>query len=132
LTPAATTVILHHGTTLLRARAIEANGPNPKFIEPGGGSGPRAEGFSTWYANGPVSPFGDPDMYARGKAANFPAEGGPAILEIELPQWIVDIVMNDPCQRGTAQSGDVRFESGYGLDELLVAWPSLLKRVLPI
>jgi hypothetical protein len=47
LAPDPAPTILHHGTTLQRARAIEANGPDPDYREPGTGSLPAAEGFST-------------------------------------------------------------------------------------
>ncbi|MDB5309823.1 MAG: hypothetical protein JWO38_4025 [Gemmataceae bacterium] len=70
--------------------------------------------------------------YARHKAAGFPAEGGPVILEVEVPIEIVDIVRNDPISGMTAASGDVRFEPGVGLDELRQAWPGLTKRVIPL
>lgn len=73
-----------------------------------------------------------PEDYARGKARNFPSESGPAILEIEVPAWIVDILLNDPLQSGFARSGEARFEFGFGLEELLTAWPSLTKRVIAI
>ena len=43
--------ILLHGTTRRRAEAIQAQGPDPDFLEPGGGT--RAEGFSTCLESGP-------------------------------------------------------------------------------
>ena len=61
--------ILLHGTTRRRAEQILANGPDPEFIEPGGGT--RAEGFSTCLEAGPF-PVGSPEEYARRKAAAFP------------------------------------------------------------
>jgi hypothetical protein len=45
------------------------------------------------------------------------------ILEIEVPEWIVRLVSNT--------GGEIRFVPGYGLEELLAAWPSLIKRILP-
>jgi hypothetical protein len=75
-------VLLRHGTTLKRAEAILENGPDANFQEPGGHE--RAEGFSTAPPSGPFS-FGDPEVCARRKARLFPEEGGPAILEFELP-----------------------------------------------
>ena len=111
--------VLHHGTTRQRAEAILRDGPNPDFKEPGGLE--RAWGFSTAPPEGPF-PVGSPEYYARNKAVNFPAEGGPAILEIEVPEEII--------QRATDTGGEIRFEPGYGLEELLKAWPTVPKRIL--
>ncbi len=62
-------------------------------------------------------------MAARNKNLLFPNEGGPVILEIEVPESLV----------GKADiGGEVRFEPGFGLEELLAAWPSLPKRILPV
>ena len=111
--------LLHHGTTKKRAEAILKDGPNPSFKEPGGLE--PARGFSAAPPEGPF-PVGSPQEYAEKKAANFPAEGGPAILEIEVPEEII--------QRATDAGGEVRFEPGYGLEELLKTWPTLPKRIL--
>jgi hypothetical protein len=127
----AATVPLHHGTTLHRARRILAGGPDPNFVEPSGQQ-IRAEHFSTAYADGRVLAMGKPEDYARLKATNFPNEGGPVILEMEVPDWVVDVVLNDPIGSALARSGEVRFEPGYGLDELLREWPTIPKRVLPL
>ena len=43
--------ILLHGTTRWRAERIVARGPDPNFIEPGGG--PKAVNFSTYLESGP-------------------------------------------------------------------------------
>lgn len=77
---------LLHGTTKQRAERIAITGPDPDFIEPGGG--PRAEGFSTCLEFGPF-PLGLPEEYARQKAAGFPDEGGPAILAVDVPDDII-------------------------------------------
>jgi hypothetical protein len=77
--------VLHHGTTLFRARAIEANGPDPSFREPGSGHLPPAEGFSTVIGDGRPCGTGTPEMAAREKDMLFPDEGGPAILEVIVP-----------------------------------------------
>ncbi len=66
------------------------------------------------------------------KARNFPGEGGPVILEVELPESIVDIVRNHPELGLSAATGEIRFEPGAGLEELLQAWPNLTKRVIPL
>lgn len=111
-------VRLRHGTTKQRADAILRNGPDPTFQEPGGLG--TADGFSTARAQGPY-PYGTPEACAAGKAKHFPTEGGAAIIEIDVPESIV---------RKADLGGEVRFEPGYGLEELLDAWPSLPKRIL--
>jgi hypothetical protein len=114
-------IVLRHGTTRRRAEAILKNGPDPNFREPAGGV-IKAEGYSTATLQGPF-PIGTPEMYAITKANNFPNEGGPAIVEIEVPQDIVDLADHD--------GGDVRFNPGWGLEELRAAWSTLPKRIVP-
>ncbi|MCI0638001.1 MAG: hypothetical protein L0Y72_16750 [Gemmataceae bacterium] len=110
---------LRHGTTRQRADSIMQNGPDPSFIEPGGIE--SARGFSTYPAGGPVT-VGTPDQYAAGKAILFPNEGGPAVVEIEVPEKIA--------QLGIDAGGEIRFETGFGLEELLREWPTITKRIL--
>jgi hypothetical protein len=69
-------------------------------------------------------PFGSPEGVARGKARLFPQEGGAALVEIEVPDNIADLAAD--------YGGEVRFEPGYGLDELIAAWPALPKRILSV
>jgi hypothetical protein len=112
---------LWHGTTRQRAEEIIQNGPDPAFREPGGST--LAEGFSTARDHQPWFPQGEPEDVARGKDRLFPGERGPVILEIEVPQSVVflaDLVV------------EVRFERGFGLEELLALWPSLSKRIIPL
>lgn len=125
-------VILHHGTTLNRARAIVADGPDPAFREPGSLGLPPAEGFSTVIGDGRPCGTGTPEMAARHKAALFPDEGGPAILELVVPEWIMAILYADPLSAGLARSGEIRFEPESGLNELRTEWPNLSKRILPL
>jgi hypothetical protein len=122
--------ILHHGTTLQRARAIEANGPDPAYREPGTGSLPAAEGFSTVIADGRPCSTGTPEIAARNKHALFPDEGGPAILEVSVPASIMTILYADPIAAGLARSGEIRFELESGLRELRAEWHNLPKRVI--
>lgn len=122
-------VLLRHGTTRQRATQIVANGLDPDFVEP---HGPRAEYFSTAYADPQLRQMGHPEEYARLKAANFPTEGGPVILEIEVPAWVVGVILADDIGGGLALSGEVRFEPGVGLEELLRVWPSIPKRITPL
>jgi hypothetical protein len=132
LTPDPPPTILHHGTTLQRARSIEANGPDPAYREPGTGRGPPAEGFSTVIGDGRPCSTGTPETAARNKAALFPAEGGPAILEVSVPAWIMAILYADPIAAGLARSGEIRFELASGLEELRAEWRHLAKRVIPL
>lgn len=111
--------VLWHGTTRRRAEAILRQGPDLNFQEPGGDD--QAGGFSTAPPHGPYL-FGDPQVVAAGKAALFPEEGGPAILEIEVPDEIVALAINEV--------SEIRFAPGFGLEELLAAWPALPKRIL--
>ena len=122
-------MLLLHGTTRIRAESIIKNGPNPCFREP---NGTTADGFSTAPAEGPFE-FGSPEEYARGKAANFPNEGGPAILAIELSSELADsmiggvgeLIAGKAFHAGT----EIRFELGGGLEQLLAVWPELTKTV---
>jgi hypothetical protein len=114
--PSEPTVLLRHGTTKLRADHIFHNGPDPNLVV----GGDTANGLSTAPLGGPY-PLGAPEDYARGKARNFPQEGGPAILEIEVPASIVALAVHP--------GGEVLFLPGFGLEELLTAWPQLSKRV---
>jgi hypothetical protein len=124
--------VLHHGTTLHRAMAIEANGPNPDFREPGTGSLPAAEGFSTVIGDGRACGTGTPEVAARNKHALFPGEGGPAILEVSVSARIMAILYADPISAGLARSGEIRFEPECGLNELRAEWHTLAKRVIPL
>ena len=104
-----------------------ARGPDPDFVEPGGG--PRAEGFSTYLESGPF-PLGTPEEYARRKAAVFPNEGGPAILAVDVPDDIIALAVDEvyfPLSQGFVQ-----FDEGAGLEELRAAWSTLEKQVVPV
>jgi hypothetical protein len=130
LSPDPNVVVLHHGTTLIRARAIEANGPDPNFHEPRSQRHETAEGFSTVIADGRPCSTGTPEVAARNKSALFPDELGPAILEVQDPSWIMAILYADPIAAGLAQGGEIRFEFESGLTELRAEWHKLVKRVI--
>jgi hypothetical protein len=51
----------------------------------------------------------------------FPTEGGPAVVRVVVPRSIVQKAIRTP--------GEVRFEPGYGLEELLESWANLSKSV---
>jgi hypothetical protein len=118
LTPDPPPTVLHHRTTLRRARLIEANGPDPAYREPGTGLLPPTKAFSTVIPDGRACSTGTPETAARSKHALFPDEGGPAILEVSVPAWIMAILYADPISAGLARSGEIRFESQSGLFEL--------------
>jgi hypothetical protein len=69
-------MILLHGTTRSRAERILKYGPDPSFQEHGGRA--SDDGFSMNLEAGPFL-FGTAEEYARGKAREFPDEGGPVI-----------------------------------------------------
>jgi hypothetical protein len=116
--------ILLHGTTRQRATALLTQPPDPDFVEPGGG--PRAENFSTCLEAGPF-PLGTPEDYARQKAAQFPNEGGPVILAVDVPDDIIALAV-DPIFFPLSQ-GVVQFDKGAGLDELRTIWLTLAKQI---
>jgi hypothetical protein len=71
---------LVRGTTRFRAEQIVKNGPDPKYLEPGGIA--TNDGFSMYLEAGPFL-YKRPEVYAEGKAKQCPNEGGPVILLIE-------------------------------------------------
>jgi hypothetical protein len=124
--------LLHHGTTLRRALSIEANGPDPNFREPGTQGSSTAEGFSAVIGDGRKCGTGTPEMAARQKDALFPDEGGPAIIEIWVPTWIMAILYADPIAKGLSRGNEIRFELESGLSELRAEWHTLSKRVISL
>lgn len=73
--------------------------------------------------------FGKPEDYARGKAKEFPDEGGPVILVADVPDDIVQRAVNDwfPLSQGL-----VPFDPSAGLEELVAVWPTLAKEIRSI
>lgn len=112
-----------HGTTLRRAESIVVHGPNPKYREPGGH--PTDDGFSMYRDGGPYL-FQPPERYAIGKSRQFPSEGGPCLLFVEIPTVIVERAWTPWFH---PEDGIVQFDAGAGLEELLAAWPSLVKEI---
>ncbi|MGL4421511.1 MAG: hypothetical protein ACRCZF_12650 [Gemmataceae bacterium] len=92
---------------------------------------PPAEGFSTVVADRPACATGTPEQAARNKNLLFPGEGGPVILEIEVPDSLIQLLLEDLFAAGLAKSGEFRFDPESGLNELRAAWPTLQKRVIP-
>lgn len=112
-------MILLHGTTRRRAEHILRTGPDPRYREPGGRA--TDDGFSLAVEAGPFH-FGTPDEYARGKAREFPAEGGPVILVLDVPD---EIVRKSATEWFPLSQGLVQFDPGAGLEELAAAWPQI-------
>lgn len=116
---------LVHGTTRARAERIVRTGPDPRYIEPGGRR--TNDGFSAYLEAGPFL-YDTPDVYARGKASQCPAEGGPVILVIEsVPDAV--LAAADPDGWFPVKDGLVQFGTGAGLEELLAVWPALPKTI---
>jgi hypothetical protein len=117
--------ILLHGTTRYRAERIVANGPDLDFIEPGGH--PPADEFSALLDTGRTDIVGSAEEYAIRKAANFPDEGGPVVLAVEVPDVIVDLTFDAFLPR--SQGLDQFDRGGEALRLLLQAWPGLPKQI---
>jgi hypothetical protein len=60
------------------------------------------------------------------------AKAAPAILEVSVPAWIMDIFYADSFSAALARSGEIRFEPESGLSELRAEWRNLTKRVIPL
>jgi len=119
-------MILQHGTTLQRANSIMTHGPDIAYHEPGGLG--TADGFSCNILGGP-QPLDTVVRYAQGKSQTFSNEGGPAILEIDVPAEIVDLADSPwlPVNHGVVQ-----FDEQYGLEELLKVWDTIPKRIIEL
>lgn len=101
----------------MRAEHLLQHGPDPHLIV----GGDTANGFSTVPEHGPYL-LGTAEDYASGKARLFPHEGGPAILEVDVPQSLAVLAVHP--------GGEVWFGPGFGWEELLAAWPLLSKRIV--
>ncbi len=133
---------LLHGTTRARAKSIEEHGPDIHFVEPGGVD--SAENFS-FTVEGTPSAIGESRTYARGKAAAFPNEGGPAILAVDVPEEVVGMAAVEHLSlfRGlieydegagvaeliTLCGGVLQFDPGPALDSLSAMWGVLAKEI---
>jgi hypothetical protein len=106
------------------------DGPRADYYEPGGQE--PTYGFSAVPES--VAPVQkQPEDYAKAKARAFPAEGGPAILEFELPDHMVADMIADMGKvvpgRAWNAGGEIRFDMDGGLSELRAVWSELSKRV---
>ena len=118
-------MILHHGTTRWRAEQIVAGGPQLVWRDPDTGEVDTAYGFSTARPNARHD-FGTPERYARGKATQSPNQGGPVILELDIPDAVA--MCSDPDMR----PDEYCFNLERGYQELIAAWPSISKRIIPL
>lgn len=117
---------LWHGTTRQRAEQIVFNGPDPNYREPASNTREDEQFWTVAHDRSPSqSPLGTARDYALRKAQSS-GEGNPAIVELQVPDWLVQIVLEDPIGRFNYQSGYVCFELGCGLDELIAEWRNLL------
>jgi hypothetical protein len=109
-----------------RGQSILANGPDPTFREPGALPNQTAEAFSSSIPGLPRSAYatGDARAAAVGKANSFPNEGGPVVVQVEVPLGIAQ-------QAQRPALGEVRFAPGEGLEALLAVWANLAKRLCP-
>jgi hypothetical protein len=114
-------MILLHGTTRRRAEQILDLGPDPRYREPGGQG--TEDGFSMYLESGPFH-FGMPDEYARGKAREFPDEGGAVILVLEVPD---EVVHRSATEWFPLSQGLVQFDPGAGLEELAAVWSEVAR-----
>lgn len=80
--------------------------------------------------------MGSPQDYARKKSANFPNEGGPVVLAVELPESLAVTMIGDLGEVIAGKAFDagteIRFEPGGGLEQLRAAWPQLSKTITAI
>lgn len=77
------------------------------------------------YLEGGPYIFNPPEAYSRGKAAQFPHEGGPVILAVEIPDEVLSAA--DPFL--PIEDGVVQFGFGVGIEELLATWKDLRKEI---
>lgn len=122
-------MILRRGTTRQRAEALlnSETGPDALYRDP---EGILAQAFSAAPVHGPFL-HGSPEYCALMKAAHFPNEGGPAILEVDIPDDLIAPVDLLGCPgKGSNWIYEVRFEPGYGLEELRAVWSKLERKVV--
>src|SRR4051812_2539814 len=95
--------ILLHGTTRHRAERILENEPDLDFVEPGGRI--PADEFSALLKDGPIDVVGSAEDYAIKKAKNFPGEGDPVVLQIDVPDAIIELTFDEyfPRSQGLVQ-----------------------------
>jgi|GEM_PF-1276587 len=116
-----------HGTTLRRAERMALTGPDPNFRE-NPGSYLTAESFCAYLAAGPFE-LKSPQVYACNKAILFPAEGGAAIIEIDVPDEIIEKSLDDCEICSSRKYAMLQFDFGSGLEELRAGWRAFPKKV---
>jgi hypothetical protein len=119
-------MILHHGTTLKRAKLIMTKGPDIRYMEPHAVT--PASNFCCNVMDG-RNTLRSSEEYASGKAIHFPGEGGAAVLEIDVPDAIVEQAYASWLP---LDDGVVQFDTGCGLEELLRVWDTIPKRIIQV
>ncbi len=125
-------VVLLHGTTRQRAERLLTGPPNPRFREPGELPSRHTIGFSTTREGEADRGLSSSTEYAKRKAKTFPNEGGPAILRVAVPRWIIELVENHGALGPVASSGEVSFYDDCGLPELAQLWSQFEKQVIEL
>lgn len=131
---------LLHGTTRRRAERISQVGPDLRFVEPGG-AGIPAENI-TFVVEGHRACLGSAARYATDKSANFPGEGGPAIVAVDVPDELVMSAARELAEgiigplddahlldEVVGTWGGIMFEQGPSFAALIAAWPGLPKEI---
>jgi hypothetical protein len=67
----------------------------------------------------------------EGKIGSSPRKAG-RLLKIEVPYTLMAAFLADPFFEGIGRGGEFRFESGMVLEDLLAAWPGLVKRIVKL
>ena len=122
---------LWHGTTRRRAESILANGPDGAYVEPGEQFRSDAPDFWAVESAEPAASWilGSPFDQARNKHRLYSHEGGPAIVEFEVPQSLVEALSRNPDFADVRASGAIHFRADWGLPELTRLWPTIPCRI---
>jgi len=131
---------LLHGTTLRRAERIIRVGPDLRFVEPGA-AGLPAENI-TFAVEGHPACLGSAARYAADKSSNFPGEGGPVVVAVDVPDELVmaaakelaEGILGPVDEAGLLVAvvgmwGGILFEKGPAFAALMAAWPGLPKEI---
>jgi hypothetical protein len=125
---------LWHGTTRRRAESIVANGPDASFLEPG--EKRRGDVKDFWAVDAASTPstwsMGSPFDQARDKHELFDNEGGPAIVEFEVPIIVMRELEADAEFAAVLSSGAVQFREYWGVPQLRRIWQTLPRRILMV
>lgn len=113
-------MLLIHGTTRRRAERIIARGPDPEYRDRT--ELPHKDGFSTYASWAQQDDLGSSRDYAVMKHLDFPNEGEPVILKMEVPDGVVARAVD---RYYPLAQGIIVFNYGHGIEELLAVWPQV-------